>query len=99
MNETKKALRLTKEQLLETIRIRLETSIKLTKKDTNEIFGVIFETIQREVTLGNEVNIQKFGVFFLQGISARTGRNPTTGEKIEIPYRTKVHFRASKAGK
>ena len=44
---------------------------------------------------GNKVEFRGFGSFLVQARSARTGRNPATGEAIQIPARNVPLFRAS----
>ena len=52
----------------------------------------MFETIAAEVSQGNEVSITGWMKFEKAATSARTGRNPQTGEEIQVPAgtRTKV---------
>lgn len=60
---------------------------------TNTFFGLISDSLEN----GNEVAIAGFGNFKLTKKPAKTGRNPRTGEAIEIAARTSVSFKAGKA--
>ena len=49
------------------------------------------------LALGGEVNLKDFGKFFLMHRNARIGRNPATGEAVQIAASRKVVFKAAKA--
>lgn len=70
---------------------------QMTKKDTELALNSIIEAITESVGKGNEVRIIPFGSFEIRDRQARTGRNPRTGEKIEIPKKKVVAFKAGKA--
>ncbi len=55
----------------------------------------VFETIVRELEKGETVKLSGFGVFAVRSKRSRPGRNPKTGEPIEITARTVVTFRGS----
>ncbi|MBF0342024.1 MAG: integration host factor subunit alpha [Magnetococcales bacterium] len=55
----------------------------------------VFEAIVRELEQGETVKLSGFGVFAVRGKHSRPGRNPKTGEPIEITARKVVTFRAS----
>lgn len=46
---------------------------------------------------GEDVTIQGFGTFTVKTRAARTGRNPQTGETMDIPASQYVHFKAGKS--
>jgi len=56
-----------------------------------------FEVIERALAAGEEISIAGFGKFSVAERSARTGRNPQTGEPIEIAASTVPRFSASSA--
>ena len=74
----------------------LAANHNLTGKAANEIVGDVFKFLGNELGDGNEVNIDKFGKFTIGERAARTGRNPQTGEAIEIAASKSVSFKASK---
>lgn len=55
----------------------------------------VFETIVRELEKGETVKLSGFGVFAVRSKRSRPGRNPKTGEPIEITARKVVTFRVS----
>ena len=59
----------------------------------------LFETIKTEVASGTKVDIAGFGSFQSGDRAARLGRNPKTGETVQIDAKKTVKFKASKAFK
>jgi DNA-binding protein HU-beta len=56
-----------------------------------------FELIARHLQAGDEVELAGFGKFTLSDRAARQGRNPSTGETIQIPASRAAKFSASSA--
>lgn len=54
-------------------------------------------TIARHIQSGDEIRIAGFGTFKTTQRSARTSRNPRTGEPVDVPARTAPSFKAGKA--
>lgn len=82
-----------RDQLIE--QVQIIAGIK-TKTEADKIVRAIFETIVKIIVTGEEVRIAGFGVFKIRDRKEREGRNPRTGEKITIPAKRGVKFRASK---
>ncbi|MDD3297061.1 MAG: integration host factor subunit beta [Candidatus Omnitrophica bacterium] len=80
-----------KAQLVETIAARTAT-----KKEAQEIVETIWDSIKSSLKKKEDVAISGFGTFKVKQTKARMGRNPKTGETIQIPAKKKVAFRASK---
>lgn len=70
-----------------------------TKKQAEAAVDALFETIVKTVGRGEEVAVAGFGTFRLSKRAARTGINPKTGEKIQIPAKSAPKFRAGKVFK
>jgi len=68
----------------------------LTKKDTGNVVNTLFETIQETLADHEKVQIIGFGTFEARKRKARKGRNPQTGETIDIPARMTPAFKAGK---
>ena len=69
----------------------------LSKKLGNEILGDTLVTlIVKNLKKGNRIRIAGFGVLQVRKRAARQGRNPATGETIQIPAKKKIAFRAAK---
>ncbi|GMA59670.1 HU family DNA-binding protein [Alicyclobacillus fastidiosus] len=56
----------------------------LTKKDTETLVNGLFGVIEETLGAGEKVQIPGFGTFEVRERAARTGRNPQTGETIDI---------------
>ena len=67
----------------------------LPKKITKGILLAFLETIEKNLAAGNKVRIDKLGILNVKDRAARKGRNPQTGEEIQIPASKKVSFRVS----
>ena len=68
----------------------------LTKKQTDAILTALTETITDTVSSGEKVTLVGFGSFEAKDRKAREGRNPRTGEKLEIPATKVPVFSAGK---
>ena len=71
----------------------------MSKTDARKIVDGIFEAIVAAATSGNEVSISGFGKFKIKESAAREGRNPATGETIQIAASKKLAFAPAKAVK
>ena len=69
----------------------------LKKKDAEAAVNVVTATIAEALKNGEKVQLVGFGTFEVKERSARTGRNPKTGETIEVPASKHPTFSASKA--
>ena len=67
-----------------------------TKKQAQDAVEAVFDTIVKTMAKGEEVAISGFGTFRVANRAAREGRNPMTGEKIQIAASIKPKFRAGK---
>ena len=66
----------------------------ITKKDAAEAVNALIEVIGDALAAGDDVKITGFGGFEVKERAARTGRNPKTGETVEIPASKYVAFSA-----
>ena len=69
----------------------------MTKKDAEAAVNAVTETIVSALKDGEKVQLVGFGTFEVKTRGARTGRNPKTGESIEVPATKHPAFSASKA--
>jgi len=67
-----------------------------TKVASEKAVEAVFDTIVKTLGHGEEVAIAGFGTFRVYKRAAREGRNPKTGEKIQIKAAVKPKFRAGK---
>ena len=70
---------------------------ELSKKDATAAVDAVFETIRETLSEGEKVQIIGFGNFEVRDRAARKGRNPQTGEEIQIPATKVPAFKAGKA--
>ena len=70
--------------------------VDLTKKATEEVINILFDTISETLETGEKVVISGFGTFEIRSRVARTGRNPRTGDDIDIPAQKTPAFRTGK---
>jgi len=64
----------------------------VTKKSAGEAINVVFENIASALEKGDSISLTGFGSFKVVERSAREGRNPSTGDKIQIPACKVVKF-------
>ena len=76
--------------------IKLTSKIGLSKSDTIKVIDSILESISESLESGHEVRINGFGTFSVTLRKASKGRNPRTGEIIEIPQSKQIKFKAGK---
>lgn len=68
-----------------------------TKVQAEEVVETIIDTVVNALKKGDEVSIAGLGIFSTKMRPARTGRNPRTGETIQVPAMRTPKFRAAKA--
>ncbi len=68
----------------------------LSKVDMSRAVDSIFEAIEQALTAGDEVRLVGFGTFSVANRAASTGRNPRTGEPMQIPASIRAKFKAGK---
>ncbi|MEX2416196.1 MAG: HU family DNA-binding protein [Paenibacillaceae bacterium] len=76
---------------------KVAESTELSKKDVSKAIEAVFESISEALHLGEKVQLVGFGNFEVRERSARKGRNPQTGEEIEIPASKVPAFKPGKA--
>lgn len=70
---------------------------EISKKDASKAIEATFETIQTALAAGDKVQLVGFGNFEVRDRAARKGRNPQTGEEIEIAASKVPAFKPGKA--
>tara|TARA_B100001750_G_C14981251_1_gene337881 strand:- start:194 stop:493 length:300 start_codon:yes stop_codon:yes gene_type:complete len=72
----------------------LNNEIGLNKREAKELVDLLFNDIKNLLSEGHEVKLSGFGNFQLKDKSPRPGRNPRTGEDVEISARRVVTFKS-----
>ncbi|MCO6504224.1 MAG: integration host factor subunit beta [Snodgrassella sp.] len=68
----------------------------LNAKDVEQSVKIIVDTMTRALAKGQRIEIRGFGSFDLNHRPARLGRNPKTGEKVNVPEKYVPHFKPGK---
>ena len=66
----------------------------LSKTASDQVLNSILNAITGAVSVGDKVTLIGFGTFSVSARAAREGRNPQTGDTIQIPARKIVKFKA-----
>jgi len=73
-----------------------EANPHLLQRDVERIVATVFDEIAEALARGDRVELRGFGAFSVRHRSARTGRNPRTGEEVEVPDKAVPHFKTGK---
>lgn len=84
---------MTKDQLIEVMAEEAE----ITKAQAGKAMKSMFDNITKSLKSGNKVGFVGFGTFDVSKRAARTGRNPQTGEPIQIKAANVPKFKAGKS--
>lgn len=85
-----------KPDLIDAVHAKHDT---LTKKDVAAVIESLFEEVTHTVAKGGEISLIGFGKFHAAERAARIGRNPATGEELQIAASTVPKFTPGKAFK
>jgi integration host factor subunit alpha len=88
---TDNAKTLTKAELIESI----YEKVGFSKKEATDIVELVFDTLKTTLEKGEKVKVSGFGNFVVRHKRPRIGRNPQTGEEIEISERKVLTFKPS----
>jgi len=69
---------------------------ELTRKDAEVIVDTLFESVIKALKEGDKLEVRGFGSFRVRQRNSRVGRNPKTGEKVEVPAKRVPYFKPSK---
>ena len=73
-----------------------EANPHLYQRDVERIVSTIFDEITNALANGDRVELRGFGAFSVKERSARTGRNPRTGESVSVPSKFIPYFKTGK---
>jgi integration host factor subunit alpha len=83
---------LTRKELAQVI----NEKIGFSQRSAGELVDRVFDALKNELLAGEPIKLVQFGTFTVRKKSSRLGRNPRTGESMEITKRHMVSFRPSK---
>ena len=75
---------------------RVADKIPLTKRQTEAIVGIFLECITEALREGDKAELRGFGSFRARSRKARQGRNPRTGDAVQVPAKKVPFFKAGK---
>lgn len=90
-NNSNKIPAMTKADIVESV----YEKVGFSKKEASEIVELIFDTIKGTLEKGEKIKISGFGNFVVREKRPRIGRNPQTGQEIEISARKVLTFKPS----
>jgi len=73
-----------------------EENPHLTQRDIERVVGVILERMIEALEEGGRVELRGFGAFSIRGRDARKGRNPRTGEPVDVSAKSVPYFKPGK---
>ena len=82
---------MTKAEIIE----QIYEKVGFSKKESAEIVELVFDTMKETLERGEKIKISGFGNFVVRQKRPRIGRNPQTGQEIEITARRVLTFRPS----
>jgi integration host factor subunit beta len=68
----------------------------LTQREVERIVNTVFEEVVTALSSGNRVELRGFGAFSVKKRDGRTGRNPRTGETVEVEEKHVPFFKTGK---
>ena len=69
---------------------------ELRAQEIEQVVDIFFEEIAQRLAEGGRVELRGFGAFSTREREARTGRNPRTGEAVEVPAKRVPYFKPGK---
>lgn len=68
----------------------------LTHKEVERVVNVVLDQMVQAMAAGGRVELRGFGAFSVRHRPARSGRNPRTGETVEVPAKSVPFFKSGK---
>jgi integration host factor beta subunit len=75
---------------------RIAQEMEISKQEAESGVNLFFETIKEALQRGEEIELRGFGSFRFRMRDARAGRNPRTGEPVQVPPKKVLYFKPSK---
>ena len=71
-------------------------TVQVTKKQAEAIVNIVFDSIVQSLRAGEKIELRGFGSFRLRNRKSRTGRNPKTGARVDVPSKRIPYFKPGK---
>mgnify|MGYP003328906254 CR=1 FL=1 len=74
----------------------VERNPHLTTDDIEKVVGTVFDEISDALSRGDRVELRGFGAFSVKERDSRKGRNPRTGETVNVESKKSPYFKTGK---
>ena len=74
----------------------LAEKVGLTRREAARTLGVVLDGVVEAIRVGEKVELRGFGSFRTRKRQARTGRNPRTGTRVQVPSKVVPYFKPGK---
>ena len=75
---------------------KISKEMNISKQEAEAGVNLFFSTIKEAILKGEEIELRGFGSFRFRNRGPRSGRNPRTGEPVEVPPKKVLYFKPSK---
>ena len=83
---------MTKSELIERVSERME----IPKSRAEIVVNAVFDSMKQALLDDQRIELRGFGSFSIRSYDARKGRNPRTGEEVDVDAKKSVHFKVGK---
>ncbi|MCW3836158.1 integration host factor subunit beta [Sphingomonas canadensis] len=80
----------------ELVQLLAQENPGLSVREVEKIVSVFFDEIAARLSADGRVELRGFGAFSTRGRDARTGRNPRTGDTVDVPAKRVPYFKPGK---
>ena len=82
-----------KSELIDTL---ADENVHLTRAEVERVVNLVLDGMTTSLTQGGRVELRGFGAFSVRHRPARAGRNPRTGESVQVPAKAVPFFKSGK---
>ena len=75
---------------------KLAKEMNISRQEAETGVNLFFQTIKEAIMRGEEIELRGFGSFRFRQRGARSGRNPRTGDRVNVPPKKVLYFKPSK---
>ena len=75
---------------------QIASQVALSKKNSEIVVNTVFQCIIDALATGDKVELRGFGSFRTRDRDSRIGRNPKTGDKVDVPHKKVPFFKPGK---
>jgi integration host factor subunit beta len=80
----------------ELVQLLADDNPGLSQREVEKIIAVFFDTISNHLAAGKRVELRGFGAFSTRARDARVGRNPRTGDPVDVDAKSVPYFKPGK---